>query len=42
MRAANPRINLEGTSGRTRGPAEELRYRLKATIRGSDDAADTG
>ena len=43
MRAANPRINLEGTSGRTRGPAEELRYRLEATItRLRDDAADTG
>jgi hypothetical protein len=32
MRAANPRINLEGTSGRSRGPAEELRYRLDATL----------
>ena len=29
MRAANPRIDLEGTTGRTRGPAEELRYRLE-------------
>ena len=26
--AANPRINLEGTTERSRGPAEELRYRL--------------
>ncbi|MGD9960494.1 hypothetical protein [Nocardioides sp.] len=32
MRAANPRINLSGTSARTRGPAEELRYRLDAAI----------
>ncbi|MFT3872689.1 MAG: hypothetical protein QM714_08595 [Nocardioides sp.] len=32
MRAANPRINLTGTSARTRGPAEELRYRLDAAI----------
>lgn len=30
--AANPRINLTGTSARTRGPAEELRYRLDAAI----------
>jgi len=32
MRAANPRINLSGTSARTRGPAEELRYRLDVAI----------
>ena len=32
MRAANPRINLEGSTGRTRGPAEELRYRLDGAI----------
>ena len=32
MRAANPRINLDGTSARTRGPAEELRYRLEASL----------
>lgn len=32
MRAANPRINLTGTSARTRGPAEELRYRLDAAV----------
>ena len=32
IRAANPRINLSGTSARTRGPAEELRYRLDAAI----------
>lgn len=31
-RAANPRISLTGTSARTRGPAEELRYRLDAAI----------
>jgi hypothetical protein len=30
--AANPRINLEGTTARSRGPAEELRYRLKQSI----------
>lgn len=30
IQAANPRINL--TSARTRGPAEELRYRLDAAI----------
>jgi hypothetical protein len=34
MRAANPRINLEGSTGRTRGPAEELRYRLARTLGG--------
>ena len=34
MQAANPRINLTGTSARTRGPAEELRYRLDAAING--------
>ena len=28
VRAANPRINLDGTTGRSRGPTEELRYRL--------------
>lgn len=28
VRAANPDIRLEGRSSRTRGPAEELRYRL--------------
>lgn len=32
VRAANPRINLAGTSTRTRGPAEELRYRLDVAI----------
>lgn len=32
MQAANPQINLTGTSARTRGPAEELRYRLDAAI----------
>lgn len=32
MQAANPRINLTGTSARTRGPAEELRYRLDAAV----------
>lgn len=32
MRASNPHINLTGTSARTRGPAEELRYRLDAAI----------
>lgn len=32
MQAANPQINLTGTSARTRGPAEELRYRLEAAI----------
>ena len=32
VRAANPRINLEGTSGRSRGPAEELRYRLTEAL----------
>ena len=35
VRAANPRINLEGTSGRSRGPAEELRYRLTAAVEAS-------
>lgn len=32
IQAANPRINLAGTSSRTRGPAEELRFRLHAAI----------
>lgn len=32
VRAANPRMNLQGTTTRTRGPAEELRYRLDAAI----------
>jgi len=32
MRAANLRINLEGSTGGTRGPAEKLRYRLDAAI----------
>lgn len=32
MQAANPRINLTGTSARTGGPAEELRYRLDAAV----------
>ena len=34
-RAANPRINLDGLSGRLRGPAEELRYRLAAAAKAS-------
>jgi len=34
--AANPRINLEGTTARSRGPAEELRYRLKQSIKFSN------
>ena len=34
MHAANPRIGLEGSSGRARGPAEGLRYRLERTLRG--------
>lgn len=32
MRAANPRIKLDGTGARDRGPAEELRYRFQAAI----------
>jgi len=32
VRAANPRMNLTGTSTRTRGPAEELRHRLDIAI----------
>ena len=35
VRAANPRINLEGTSGRSRGPAEGLHYRLKEALNAS-------
>lgn len=38
MQAANPRINLSRTSARSRGPAEELRYRLDAAIN-ADTAA---
>ncbi|MBJ7353975.1 MAG: hypothetical protein JHC98_04045 [Thermoleophilaceae bacterium] len=37
MRAANPLVHLQATTARTRGPAEELRYRLEASI--SDSAA---
>ncbi|MGD9961137.1 hypothetical protein [Nocardioides sp.] len=47
VRAANPRINLEGTTGRSRGPAEELRYRLTealaastATLANGDELVD--
>jgi hypothetical protein len=36
VRAANPRINLEGSSGRTHGPAEELCRRLAAAVEASD------
>jgi hypothetical protein len=32
VRAANPRMNLTGTSTRTRGPAEELRHRLDVAL----------
>lgn len=35
VRASNPRINLEGTTGRSRGPAEELRYRLTEALAAS-------
>lgn len=35
VRATNPRINLEGTSGRGRGLAQELHYRLSAAIEAS-------
>ena len=35
VRAPNPRINLEGTTGRSRGPAEELRYRLTEALAAS-------
>lgn len=41
VRAANPRINLEGTSGRTRGPAQELRYRLTVAIPASSAGLPT-
>lgn len=34
--AANPRINLDRTSDRSRGPAEELRYRLARSINASN------
>ncbi|MGK2876675.1 MAG: hypothetical protein ACSLEW_13740 [Nocardioides sp.] len=40
-RAANPRINLEASTGRTRGPAEELRYRLDAAINADPAAMPT-
>jgi hypothetical protein len=35
VQAASPGINIEGTSGRTRGPAEELRYRITEALRAS-------
>ena len=38
VRAANPRINLQGTTGRRRGPAEELRHRLTRAV----DASTAG
>jgi hypothetical protein len=34
--AANPRINLEGTTARSRGPAEELPHRLARSIKASN------
>ena len=34
--AANPRLNLERTTERSRGPAEELRYRLARSIKASN------
>jgi hypothetical protein len=37
LRAANPRINLEGAFGRTRGPAGDLRYRLTAAVEASSE-----
>jgi hypothetical protein len=40
-RAANPRIILEGTSARSRGPAEELRCRLSAAVDGSKASLPT-
>ena len=42
VRAANPRINLEGTTGRSRGPAEELRYRLTEALAASTANLATG
>lgn len=33
VRAANPRISLDASGGRTRGPAEELRFRLEAAVK---------
>lgn len=41
VRAANPRINLEGTSGRSRGPAEELRFRLTEALAASSASPAT-
>jgi hypothetical protein len=41
VRATNPRIALEGTSGRTRGPAEELRHRLDAAVNASEASLPT-
>lgn len=41
MLAANPSIDLDGTSQRTRGPAEELRYRLEITVNASSTARPT-
>lgn len=35
VQAVSPRINIEGTSGRTRGPAEELRYWITEALRAS-------
>lgn len=35
VRAANPRISMDPTSARPRGPAEELRYRLTAAVEAS-------
>ena len=34
--AANPRINLERTTERSRGPAEELRYRITRSVNASN------
>lgn len=41
LRATNPRINLAGTSARSRGPAEELRFRLDAAINADPAALPT-
>jgi hypothetical protein len=41
VRAANLRIDLEGTTGRSRGPAEELRYRLTEALAVSTAALTT-
>lgn len=41
VRAASPSFDLTGTTSRSRGPAEELRFRLDAAIKASTSTMPT-